>query len=553
MNESSPKQQILDKIKSTSNVLVTVSNSPSVDALSAALGLTLILNKLDKHTVAIVSGTIPPAIMFLEPNKTFEGTVDSLRDFIIALDKEKADKLRYGIEGNVVKIYITPYRTTLSEADLNFTQGDYNVDLVFAIGVDEQDHLDASLAAHGRILHDASVVTIQNTSPSHISGIDWTESSSSSLCEMIVELADALSIDKPILDKQIATALLTGIVAETERFSNLKTTSQSMTLAAKLMAAGADQQLVAARLQDGHAIGNPSSNQPLANQNIQAQNTPIKQQIQNGTIRTDGGLVISHASTATLEEISNQVKVQSQNVAAEFAEQQLSRELQNINTPKVEALDPGLKNDLENMNQSKTEIKLDDSSVKPDISEPILGGTLSATAEQASRESATAINEDKNKILLNHSLNQDKSSTTSPLNSSMAPEPSEPHIDIFSGNVGQMDSPPELKGSANANLAHPKPSQTEPAGYSQSDHADALAEVHAVFNNPNPEPTIQSAPTSPIAPPIQQTPGLTMPPPLPDFSSMPPPPPSPFNFGQAPQTPNGPQSSDPSQFRIPGQ
>ena len=109
MNESTPKQQILDKIKTSSNVLVTVSNSPSVDALSAALGLTLVLNKLDKHTVAIVSGTIPPAIMFLEPNKTFEGTVDSLRDFIIALDKEKADKLRYGIEGDVVSHDLAPY------------------------------------------------------------------------------------------------------------------------------------------------------------------------------------------------------------------------------------------------------------------------------------------------------------------------------------------------------------------------------------------------------------------------------------------------------------
>ena len=140
MNEAGQLQQIVDKIKSSSNVLVTVSNGPSVDALSAAIGLTVALNKLDKHAVAIMSGEVPPAITFLEPEKTFENNVDSLRDFIIALDKEKADHLRYKVEGDVVKIFITPYRTTISEADLVFSQGDYNVDLVIAIGVNDQNH-----------------------------------------------------------------------------------------------------------------------------------------------------------------------------------------------------------------------------------------------------------------------------------------------------------------------------------------------------------------------------------------------------------------------------
>jgi nanoRNase/pAp phosphatase (c-di-AMP/oligoRNAs hydrolase) len=42
----SARQQIVDKIKDTSNILVTVSRNPSVDELSAALGLTLMLNKL---------------------------------------------------------------------------------------------------------------------------------------------------------------------------------------------------------------------------------------------------------------------------------------------------------------------------------------------------------------------------------------------------------------------------------------------------------------------------------------------------------------------------
>lgn len=256
MNEGSARQQIVEAIKSNSNILVTVSDSPSVDELSAALGLTVLLNKLEKRATAIFSGTIPPAITFLDPEKTLEGTVDSLRDFIIALDKEKADHLRYKVDGDVVKIFITPYRTTLTDKDLQFSQGDYNVELVIALGVKDQDHLDKALSAHGRILHDATVTTISvGAEPSSLGSIDWRDAAASSLCEMLVSLSEALKEDQPVLDEQIATAFLTGIVSATDRFSNDHTSSRVMTMAAQLMAAGANQQLIAAKLQEAHEIG----------------------------------------------------------------------------------------------------------------------------------------------------------------------------------------------------------------------------------------------------------------------------------------------------------
>ena len=140
-DKSSPdaKQQISERIKEVSNILVTVSKNPTVDELSAALGLTLLLNKLDKHATAVFSGGIPPAIEFLEPGKTLENNVDSLRDFIIAIDKEKADRLRYKVEGDVVRIYITPYRTNISQEDLEFTHGDFNDEMVLDIGVENQE------------------------------------------------------------------------------------------------------------------------------------------------------------------------------------------------------------------------------------------------------------------------------------------------------------------------------------------------------------------------------------------------------------------------------
>lgn len=249
MDQAAAKQQVVERIKQANNILVTVSNNPSVDQLAACIGMTLFLNKLEKHATAVYSGQTPPAIEFLQPDKTLEQNTDSLRDFIISLDKAKADKLRYKVEDKFVRIYITPYRTSISEKDLLFEQGDFNVDVVLALGVRDKAQLDAAITQHGRILHDATVISVnagQNKTPG-IGQINWQEPTASSLCEMLVSISEAFGTG--LIDNQMATAFLTGIVAETERFSNTKTSPKVMTMAAQLMAAGANQQLIVSKLE----------------------------------------------------------------------------------------------------------------------------------------------------------------------------------------------------------------------------------------------------------------------------------------------------------------
>lgn len=250
------KNQALARIKQANNVLVTVSSSPSVDQLAAALGLTLFLTKLDKHATAVYSGDTPRTIDFLSPGDTIEKNTDSLRDFIISLDKAKADKLRYKVEENHVKVFITPYRSSITEADLEFSQGDFNVDVVVAIGIHEQNDLDQAITAHGRILHDAPVITVTNNTPSSLGSINWNNDTASSLSEMVADLA--VQMDEKQLDNQIATAFLTGIVSETDRFGNDKTHPATMHLSAQLIAAGANQQLVALELDKDAPIEEPA-------------------------------------------------------------------------------------------------------------------------------------------------------------------------------------------------------------------------------------------------------------------------------------------------------
>lgn len=259
--DQTTKQSIIDRLNQASNVLVTVKANPDVDDLAACIGFALFLNKIDKHATAVFSGNVPSTLEFLKPEETIEKNTDSLRDFIISLDKSKADKLRYKVEDKVVKIFITPYKTSISDKDLEFGQGDFNVDVVLALGAHTKEDIDKAILAHGRILHDATIITLNNGQASNLGTLNLEDPQASSISEMAVDICETLAQDQ--FDTQTATALLTGIVAETKRFSNEKTTPRTMTLSAKLMAAGANQQLIATKLQpEMVASSQPDASKP---------------------------------------------------------------------------------------------------------------------------------------------------------------------------------------------------------------------------------------------------------------------------------------------------
>ena len=603
MNEGqNARQQIVEKIKSSTNILVTVSANPSVDELSAALGLTSMLNGLKKHATAVVSGDIPPAITFLDPAKTFENTVDSLRDFIIALDKEKADHLRYKVEGDVVKIFITPYRTTITQDDLDFSQGDYNVELVLALGVKDKDNLDKALQAHGKIFHDATVATLScGDTPSKLGDVDWFEANASSISEMLVSVSEALKGDSAILDEQIATAFLTGIVAATDRFSNNKTTSKVMTMAAQLMAAGANQQLIAAKLEEAHEIGpdkaDSFSDAPDGSTTLsEGESTKLDKDSEHKKSKkkseADGELAIPHEKSGTLDQVAAETAAENQEEAAKTAEDALAEQLSDVAPSGAGASSlADLENDLASESVQVNEPVLPQVVPDPEIDEPSLGGTLNATAEQAQHDKERELEADRNKTILSHGSNSYVSSSDqpdfqAPFNAAAQEVNAENQetVDIFQNNL----PPIPVVASQPEEVPLPPVETLEDIDKKNrtSEHADAqdaiamayeAAElpvtsqqtvapvvIEAVQQMAEPVSVAPFASTESLPPVVAQAAPvdfsqLPPPPPLPTFESMQGPlPPEQLGqiFGTPPVAPPPPAPAtppDPNQFKIPGQ
>lgn len=251
--EENALDAVMSKIYEANNILIALSADPSVDELAAAIGLSIFFDKMGKRATAIYSGATPNALEFLNPEKQFTNSTDALQDFVVAIDKDKADHLRYKVDGNYVKVYITPYGSKISEEDLEFSYGDYNVDLIVALDVANGIDLDEALREHGRIMHDAAIVNITVHEAGKFGEIEWSDPSMSSISEMAATLSYAFGGDFPV-GKDEATAYLTGIVAATARFSNEQTTPATMLVASKLMKSGANQQLIAKNVMDGNEV-----------------------------------------------------------------------------------------------------------------------------------------------------------------------------------------------------------------------------------------------------------------------------------------------------------
>lgn len=241
--------QVAEKIANSRNILIATSSDPSVDELSAAITLTRFLDRLGKHAIAIYSGEAPKALEFLNPAEYFENSADVLQDFVVSLSKEKADHLRYKLDGEEVKVLITPYRSRIVQDDLTFSYGDYNVDLVLSLNVNNGVDLDPALREYGTIMHDATVINITTGNPGKFGEIEWNNKRASSVSEMIADLLCNASGDVK-LEPEEATALLTGIVASTDRFAHANTFSTTMQIASQLIDFGASPETVAENITD---------------------------------------------------------------------------------------------------------------------------------------------------------------------------------------------------------------------------------------------------------------------------------------------------------------
>lgn len=474
-------KEIAGKVQSMHNILIALSSDPSVDEIAAAIGLSLCLDRAGKRATSIYSGQTPNALEFLRPEETFENTSDILRDFVIALDKNKADHLRYKLDGDYVKIFITPYKSHIDEEDLEFSLGDFNIELVLALNVSSGVDLDNALREHGRVMHDAVVVNITNGNPGKFGDIEWSDKTKSSICEMVASLLYELG-GKDALEPEEATALLTGIVAATDHFSNNSTTADSLQMGSRLMNSGADRELI-------------SENIGLDSQNMFFQ--PSKQTEEP----TEDSIDIDHSDT------SNSSKNNSNTSTDKTDSEEKSQSKDSAeNNPESEDDDKNSELLLD-LQKAANDIVEAETAIKPDDTTATESET--PNLETTPNPGATPSTEPKSEMVINPSesfLSGDSSSSSSKYEKMLEDALAEPSPNPVEPNSNPIETTPNPVDPIS------NPAETAPIA-------------------PPINPAVSAAPSVPTTPEVNGVPSINYMP-MPDEQILPPPPTPPVDFNQ---------------------
>ena len=247
MAELTPKQQVVEILRNQKKFLILTHKSVDGDAIGSMLALYMTLKRLGKEVVAFYGEDTPGVFHYLPGLESIEKSFNGSRSFVISVDtsETKADKIMYKVEDKRLDIIITPKEGLFEEKMVSFSRWQFNFDAIFVLDSTDLERLGTVYDEYPEIFYEVPVVNIDHHAGNdHFGKINLVDLTATSTSEILVSVIEALTGDPKFFDEKIATALLTGIITDTNSFQNTNTTPKSLTVAAQLVAAGGDQQSI---------------------------------------------------------------------------------------------------------------------------------------------------------------------------------------------------------------------------------------------------------------------------------------------------------------------
>jgi phosphoesterase RecJ-like protein len=241
------RKQIVELVKRSKSILIMPSIPVDGDSLGSALALYLVLKKLGKQATVVCADPIPDAFQFLPTTKIVSHEFTAARDFIVTLDcrKSKIKDLRTKLEEDKVNIIITAKKGQFTKDDISFSHGPSRYDLIITVDTGDLEQLGRFYEDNTDLFSKIPVINIDHhASNDNFGKINLVDIMGSATTEIIAPLIHEFEQDsgEKLMDEDIATLLLAGIITDTGSFQNANTTPRSFAVSAQLIRAGARQQ-----------------------------------------------------------------------------------------------------------------------------------------------------------------------------------------------------------------------------------------------------------------------------------------------------------------------
>lgn len=230
-------------IKKATNVLILPSSPIDGDSVGSALALYLTLKKLGKKATVVAEEAIPSSYNFLPEIAAISREMNLVRDFVVTLDCRGGElpNVRHEIQGDKINIIVTPKKGSFNREQVSFSQSGSQYDCVIVVDAADLSQLGKLYDDFTELFHLAPVINIDHhTSNMAFGKINLVDIMAPSTTTIVFPLIEELG--KGLVDADIATLLLAGLITDTGSFQNPNTTPDAFSVAAKLISYGARQQ-----------------------------------------------------------------------------------------------------------------------------------------------------------------------------------------------------------------------------------------------------------------------------------------------------------------------
>jgi nanoRNase/pAp phosphatase (c-di-AMP/oligoRNAs hydrolase) len=247
--EAGIKEATIKRLGSAINCLIILPQSPTGDALAAALALRAFLIKQSKETEIVSPSPLDKRYGFLPGFESVSRAVEPSKNLLVEVSTKNAelDELSYNKEPEKLTIFLKPKDGIFEEKDVSVRTASFPFDLVITVGISSLEHLGDFYANNTDVFFNLPIVNIDYRATNEGYGqFNAVDVKSTSCSEVVFGLISAY--EESLMDEAIATALLAGIISESNSFQHSQTTPQTLVLASRLIELGAKQQEIVNRL-----------------------------------------------------------------------------------------------------------------------------------------------------------------------------------------------------------------------------------------------------------------------------------------------------------------
>jgi len=234
-------EQFLTMLERSARPLIVLTENANADDFSSAFGVSALLAKLQKP-VEIVSagGRIPKSVHFLNSTIPVREDIKNIRKMTLKLNAKQAkvDELSYNMEGDELHIHILPKSGSWNADDVQIISDSYKYDLLITIGGADMESFGPVFTGYKEFFFQTPIINIDhNNANEHYGQTNLVDMSAVSCSEVCYDLFRR--IDESLIDEEVATYFLTGMIFKTKSFRSENVTPKTLKVAGDLIAKGA--------------------------------------------------------------------------------------------------------------------------------------------------------------------------------------------------------------------------------------------------------------------------------------------------------------------------